>query len=128
MLFRSRAIARMRRALCEYVVAGIKTTLPFFMWLVEQPEFAGGRFHTTFLDEILQSRNGRPFVEPTPDLEEVAVMAAALQAVLSPAGPSIGTAGIQAQAPIQAMSRWKDRARLEGLEGLEGLSRLAVRD
>jgi hypothetical protein len=28
------------------------------------------------LDEVLASRNGRPFVEATPELEEVAVMAA----------------------------------------------------
>ena len=67
---RPRAIARMRRALGEYVVAGIKTTVPFFAWLLEQPEFLAGRFHTTYLDEVLASRNGRPFVEPTPELEE----------------------------------------------------------
>ncbi len=39
---RPAAIARMRRALGEYVVAGIKTTLPFFRWLLEQPEFVVG--------------------------------------------------------------------------------------
>src|SRR5262245_31458075 len=37
------AVARMRRALAEYVVAGIRTTLPFFRWLLEQPDFAAGR-------------------------------------------------------------------------------------
>src|SRR6266487_286248 len=66
---RPRAIARMRRALGEYVVAGIKTTVPFFAWLLEQPEFANGSFHTTSLDEILRSRNGRPFVEPAAETE-----------------------------------------------------------
>ena len=88
---RPSAIARMRRALREYVIGGIKTTLPFFAWLLDQPDFAAGRFHTTFLDEILASRNGRPFVEPTPEVEEVAVMAAALQAVLSPAAVAYRT-------------------------------------
>ena len=122
---RPHAIARMRRALGEYVVAGIKTTLPFFTWLLEQPEFAAGRFHTTFLDELLASRNGRPFVEPTPAVEEVAVMAAALQAMLSPGARAAGTAGSTVEG---GMARWKDQARLEGLEGLEGLSRLALRD
>src|SRR5207237_6477921 len=80
---RPRAIARMRRALGEYVVGGIRTTLPFFAWLVAQPDFAAGRFHTTYLDELLASRNGRPFAEPAPDDEEVAVIATALQAALS---------------------------------------------
>src|SRR5213594_2711907 len=61
---RPRAIARMRRALGEYVVAGIRTTLPFFAWLVEQPDFAAGRFDTTYLDGVLKAQNGRPFVEP----------------------------------------------------------------
>src|SRR5206468_212236 len=36
---RPAAIARMRRALNEYVVAGIKTTVPFFTWLLSQPDF-----------------------------------------------------------------------------------------
>src|SRR3989441_2600941 len=121
---RPRAIARMRRALGEYVVAGIRTTLPFFAWLVEQPDFAAGRFHTTFLDELLASRHGRPFVEPTPEVEEVAVMAAALQTMLSAAEPP--EKGVR---PLfgAAISRWKDQARLEGLEGREGSSSLALR-
>src|SRR5919206_217444 len=46
---RPQAIARMRRALREYHVAGIKTTVPFFTWLFAQPEFVDGRFHTTYL-------------------------------------------------------------------------------
>src|SRR5262249_13583896 len=62
------AIARMRRALGEYLVAGIKTTVPFFRWLMDEPDFASGRFHTTYLDEVLASRAGRPFVEPPPDV------------------------------------------------------------
>jgi acetyl-CoA carboxylase biotin carboxylase subunit len=125
---RPRAIARLRRALGEYVVAGIRTTLPFFAWLVDQPDFAAARFHTTFLDELLASRNGRPFVEPAPEIEEVAVMSAALQAMLSQGvladgGPSEKGARPLLGAP--GMGRWKDQARLEGLEGLEGLERLS---
>jgi acetyl-CoA carboxylase biotin carboxylase subunit len=127
---RPRAIARLRRALGEYVVAGIRTTLPFFTWLVEQPDFAAGRFHTTFLDDLLASRHGRPFVEPPPAVEEVAVMAAALQAMLPPGGLADQVSSEKGVRPVfgAAISRWKDQARLEGLEGLEGLSRLALRD
>src|SRR6478735_7511887 len=87
---RPRAIARMRRALGEYIIAGIRTTLPFFAWLVEQPDFAAGRFHTTFLDELLASRGGRPFAAPTPDIEEIAVIAAAFQTMLPPGGMTDG--------------------------------------
>ena len=90
---RPQAIARMRRALGEYLVTGIKTTLPFFDWLLAQPEFLEGRFHTTYLDDVLKARNGRPFGEPGPDVEEVAAIAAAIHASLSPAAagrPDVG--------------------------------------
>ena len=95
------AIARMRRALGEYLVTGIKTTVPFFTWLLAQPEFVDGRFHTTYLDEVLKARNGRPFVEASPDVQEIAVIAAALEAALSPsalAAPEHGGNGAVAGA------------------------------
>jgi acetyl-CoA carboxylase biotin carboxylase subunit len=104
---RPRAVARMRRALGEYLVAGIKTTVPFFTWLFAQREFNEGRFHTTYLDEVLASRNGRPFVEPPAGVEDVAAIAAALHAVLSP--QSAGGAAARAAGP------WKSAARVEGL-------------
>jgi acetyl-CoA carboxylase, biotin carboxylase subunit len=103
---RPAAIARMRRALAEYLVVGIKTTLPFFTWLLEQPDFVAGRFHTTYLDELLKRRNGRPFVEPAAPLEDVAAVAAALQTALASTAsePAAERAGL-----------WKARAREEGL-------------
>jgi acetyl-CoA carboxylase biotin carboxylase subunit len=102
---RPRAIARMRRALGEYRVAGIKTTVPFFTWLLAQPEFAEGAFHTTYLDEVLRARNGRPFVEPTPEIEDVAAIAAAIMAAT--AGDGVGTE--------MSPSPWRTQGRLEGL-------------
>ena len=105
---RPRAVVRMRRALGEYLVAGIKTTVPFFTWLFAQPEFIEGRFHTAYLDEVLKARNGRPFVEPSADVEDVAAIAAALHAVLSPQAAAAGSA-----AP--AARPWKTQARVEGL-------------
>jgi acetyl-CoA carboxylase biotin carboxylase subunit len=103
------AIARMRRALGEYLVTGIRTTLPFFTWLLAQPDFVAGRFHTTYLDEVLQARNGTSFVETTPDIEEVAAIGAALQAMLSPSTLSNGS-------PAPAASRrWRSQARADGL-------------
>ena len=40
---RDEAIARMARALGEYQVLGIRTTIPFFLWLMRQPTYARGR-------------------------------------------------------------------------------------
>jgi len=104
---RPAAIDRMRRALAEYVVSGIRTTLPFFAWLFSQREFLDGAFHTAYLDEVLASRNGTPFVQPAPGVEDIAVIAAALRAVLSPTAPTV-------DAPASTR-RWKSQARSESL-------------
>ena len=102
----------MRRALAEYVVAGIKTTVPFFRWLLEQPDFLEGRFHTTYLDEVLKARNGRPFVEPSPEAEDVAAIAAALAGRVV-AGLDVLDGGPRRYRPTP--SRWKAQARAEAL-------------
>jgi acetyl-CoA carboxylase, biotin carboxylase subunit len=106
------AVARMRRALGEYLVTGIKTTLPFFTWLLAQPEFNEGRFHTTYLDEVLTARHGKPFVEVTPEVEEIAAIAAALQAALSPSTLASEAPGNGRAAGAHT---WRTQARLEGL-------------
>ncbi len=110
---RPSAIRRMKRALGEYVVTGIKTTVPFFAWLLDEPDFLAGRFHTTYLDDVLQGRNGRAFGEPSAEVAEVAAMAAALQAVLSPS--SAASPADPALAADAVSRRWKARARVEGL-------------
>jgi acetyl/propionyl-CoA carboxylase alpha subunit len=97
----------MRRALGEYEVAGIKTTLPFFTWLFTQPEFIDGRFHTTYLDDVLRSRNGRRFAETPPDVEEIAVIAAAIQSASAPSA-------FRREKPAEG-GLWRERARTEGL-------------
>ena len=107
------AIARMQRALGEYLVTGIKTTVPFFTWLLAQDDFRAGRFHTSYLDEVLTARNGRPFIEPDAALEEIAAIAAVLEAVMSPSALAAEAAG--SPAGHTAARRWRAQARAEGL-------------
>ena len=76
---RAQAISRMRRALSEYEVRGIKTTIPFFQWILATDEFARAEFHTTYLDELLVRRKGEPFVETPETVEDVALLAVALR-------------------------------------------------
>jgi len=111
---RPAAIARMRRALGEYVVAGIKTTIPFFTWMLAQPDFQAGRFHTTYLDELLKARSGAPFAEATPEQEEIAAITAALNAALVPAA-SAPANGDGVAASLPSNGRWKAQARIESL-------------
>jgi acetyl-CoA carboxylase biotin carboxylase subunit len=53
------AIARMRRALSEYRVGGIRHNIPFFLEIMNDPEFGLGRLHTGFIAEFLERRQGR---------------------------------------------------------------------
>ena len=55
---RREAVDRMSRALREYQVLGIRTTIPFFLWLMRQPDYVAGRYDTTYLDRLLAERNG----------------------------------------------------------------------
>jgi acetyl-CoA carboxylase, biotin carboxylase subunit len=79
---RSEAIARLHRALMEYEIAGIRTTIPFFQWLLAEPDFVDGRIDTTSLDRVLASRNGTPFMIPDVDAENTAAIAVAVDAYL----------------------------------------------
>jgi acetyl-CoA carboxylase biotin carboxylase subunit len=53
---RDQAIRRSRRALAEFVVAGVRTTIPFHQAALEHPAFVEGRYDTRFVEELLQSR------------------------------------------------------------------------
>ena len=53
---RAEAVERMRRALDEYTVAGIKTTVPFFRQVMRDPEFLGGRLDTGFIARFEERR------------------------------------------------------------------------
>ena len=49
---REEAITKMQRALDEYVIEGIKTTIPFHQQLMVNEDFRGGNFTTKFMDDF----------------------------------------------------------------------------
>ena len=49
---REEAINTMSRALSEYVIEGVKTTIPFHIKLMDNPQFKEGKFTTKFLDDF----------------------------------------------------------------------------
>jgi acetyl-CoA carboxylase biotin carboxylase subunit len=71
---RAEAIARMRRALDEYVIAGIKTTIPFHRWLMDDEEFQAGRLDTGFIERRYRPQRAKPDVFT----QDMALIAAAL--------------------------------------------------
>ena len=124
------AIARMRRALAEYLVVGIKTTLPFFTWLMGEPDFSEGRFHTTFLDALLKDRNGRPFVEPTVRLKTSPRRAAAVQSAMRPSAwtalPSAPGSGKRVLAK-RGCAEWNTTIEIAGRKRQDGHHRNGIR-
>ncbi|MGB7068742.1 MAG: acetyl-CoA carboxylase biotin carboxylase subunit [Pyrinomonadaceae bacterium] len=72
---RAEAIGRMRRALMEYEISGIKTTLPFFREIMEDQEFIDGKLDTGFIDRFQERRAN---VEPDPIDRDMAMIAAAM--------------------------------------------------
>src|SRR5579859_4554006 len=57
---RVQAIARMRRALAEYQIVGVRTTLPFAHWLMKHPRFIAADFSTDFIAEEWDTRKKEP--------------------------------------------------------------------
>ena len=80
---REEARRRMLRALSEYHVGGIPTTLPFFRWMLEQPAFVRGELDTTMLDTELERRAGEPFVPVTAAHLDAALLGMASAAFLA---------------------------------------------
>lgn len=48
---RKEAIMRMRRALEEFVIEGVKTTIPYHLQLMDDPNFQKGKFNTQYLEK-----------------------------------------------------------------------------
>jgi acetyl-CoA carboxylase biotin carboxylase subunit len=104
---RANTIARMQRALGEFEIAGIRTTIPFFHWLLSDAAFGAGQVDTTFLDRVLASRNGESFAAPHESVEDIAVIGAALEAYFRTT--------TDRTTPQLEPARWARQARLEAL-------------
>ena len=53
---REECLARMRRAIAETVIEGIKTTLPLHQWIFNQPEFISGDYNIHWLEKNIGRR------------------------------------------------------------------------
>src|SRR6267142_4077699 len=108
---RDMAIARMKRALDEYSIGGIKTNLGLFRRILEDPDFVAARIDTGFLDRMLNGRSG-PATAPE-NIREIAAIAAALFA--ANAGSQAHSAnGVAKSGPISKQSEtWTRTARRE---------------
>ncbi|PYV60384.1 MAG: acetyl-CoA carboxylase biotin carboxylase subunit [Acidobacteria bacterium] len=101
---RPQAIGRLRRAIDECFIGGIKTNLQLFGRILSDPAFAAGDTDTGYLERL--SKLGTPADESD---QEAAAIAAALFASIEPRKNGPGTS------PANASSGWKRAARTESL-------------
>jgi acetyl-CoA carboxylase, biotin carboxylase subunit len=104
---RAAAIARMRGAVREYKLLGIKTTLPFFERLLRHPDYVAGRIDTSFV-ERLGPGTGEDAERPWP----IAVAAAAIRAF-----EQRRSAAMAPSAAVAAPSPWRLAGRTELMGG-----------
>jgi acetyl-CoA carboxylase biotin carboxylase subunit len=50
------AIAKMKRALEEFYIEGIKTTIPFHRQLMENPDYLAGNYTTKFMEDFVMDK------------------------------------------------------------------------
>jgi acetyl-CoA carboxylase biotin carboxylase subunit len=100
---RGAAITRLSRALSEYEISGVSTTLPLFRALVSDPDFRRGAFDVQWLDRRLgEGLLAPPAVRPG----DVVLAAVGLAASNGAAGSALAPA---------VSSAWRDAARRESL-------------
>ncbi|HTM88106.1 MAG TPA: acetyl-CoA carboxylase biotin carboxylase subunit [Terriglobales bacterium] len=111
---RRQTIMRLRRALHEYFVGGIKTNISLFRRILKNPEFMAGKLDTGFLDRLLASPETDPVKSEHPD---IAAIAAGVFALLEQATATRnGSAGARTQPAKNGASGWKQAGRAESLQ------------
>jgi len=107
---RAEAILRLRRALTEYRIAGVKTSIPFHLGLVDTPRFQWGQFDTRFLESHIPPA--------TDDIEKKRAIAALVSAMLlHRRGQQAVTFGHD-DGREEGVSVWRKAAMLNGLQRL----------
>jgi acetyl-CoA carboxylase, biotin carboxylase subunit len=112
---REQAIARLKRALDEYFVGGIKTNISLFRRILRDADFRAARLDTGFLDRMLKRSEENP---DDSNATEVAAIAAGVFAALSSAASGAGnnaTVSGSAGSAEKAASNWKNASRTEAL-------------
>src|SRR6202162_2512646 len=110
---REQAISRLRRALSEYFVGGIKTNLSLFRRILGDADFLSAKLDTGFLDRMLKRTEDKS-VDSRP--AEVAAIAAGVFAALGATVPGAGNGGGSSRLPADKVtSNWKSASRREAL-------------
>jgi len=104
---RDEAIARMKRALTEYRVEGIDTTIPFFSSIMDNADFRAAKFDTGFIDRVL----------PTLDLQGNRASAGHVDAAIAAAAIMAFEETQRVQLPNDVDSAWRRAGRADAMRG-----------
>lgn len=106
---RSEAMLRMRRALGEYVIMGLKHNIPFHLNLLNSFSFIAGQFDTNFVEDRFSMDT---YEAPPTDAELEAVAIAAT--LVAHRNQQLAAQGVQA--PARDVSNWKWISRYERMQ------------
>jgi acetyl-CoA carboxylase, biotin carboxylase subunit len=104
---RDEAISRIRRALGEYRIEGIKTNISFFLEILDHPNFRSADFDTGFIDRWLQTRKVETHI-PEQSRDFAALAAVIFQSENTPARMEVAK---------QTESPWKLDGRRRAMRG-----------
>ena len=99
---REHAVDRMLRALGEYHVGGIKTNIPLFQRILNDPAFRAGELHTGYLDQLLKTQ-----------LDSVTPVSAELAEVAALVAEKYSWSGAEETEVPRQYSRWAAAGREE---------------
>ena len=110
------AVERMRRALDEYKITGVKTNIAYLGSILELPELVGGDYNTSVLEKnadwlaLQQERGDRE------EIENMAMITALINYMVS---LEEGSAGSPAGAALSGFtSRWREFGKRNGVKGI----------
>ena len=113
---RAETIARLKRALEEHAITGIKTNQNLLRTILDDPEFVRGEIFTRWLDERLpdflaggkNTARGEGVVDR--EIEDAAILVGLLHHLASKSDPTANISSVEPE------SRWKREARLEQVD------------
>jgi acetyl-CoA carboxylase, biotin carboxylase subunit len=105
---RTEAIARLKRAVDEYYVTGIRANVGLFRRILDSPDFQNAAIYTRWLDDFLQSGPSRSdaVLQQVPTADDAAAIAVAMRY-----RSQQELAGSKTDARLEPASQWKASAR-----------------
>ena len=110
---RERAIARMRRALDEYRITGVKTNIGYLSSILGVPDFERGSYDTSFLE-----KNAVLLGSAAPQQDERTEDLAMIVAYMNYIVDTESGAGATAATGVFGLSRWREFGKRKGVMGM----------